>query len=107
MFMSHRVWVLTFLLSLLTGAVYAPTTGRPEPQEITDWVALAAHQDRGGIPPGSRITMQNWQQYQQYMPLGMIALFKGSYFWKMPRDVEIDVGPTVSYPLPKTYAQAN
>jgi uncharacterized protein DUF1329 len=104
--MNHRVWLLTVLLSLLAGAVCAQTPGRPEPQEITDWVALAAHQDQGGIPPGTRITMQNWQQYQQYMPLGMIALFKGSYFWKMPRDVEIDVGPTVSYPVPKTYAQA-
>lgn len=58
------------------------------------------------IPPGTTITMQNWQQYQQYMPDGMVALFEGKYFWKMPADVKMEVGPTVIHPLPKTYMDA-
>ncbi|HZO82654.1 MAG TPA: DUF1329 domain-containing protein [Candidatus Binataceae bacterium] len=58
------------------------------------------------IPPGTTITMQNWQQYQQYMPDGMVALFQGRYFWKMPEDVSIEVGPTLIHPLPKGYRQA-
>src|SRR5580700_3527842 len=32
------------------------------------------------IPPGTSITMQNWQQYQQFMPDGMAAFFQGRYF---------------------------
>jgi hypothetical protein len=44
--------------------------------------------------------MQNWRQYQQYMPDGMVALFEGQYFWKMPDDVLMDVGPTIIHPLP-------
>jgi hypothetical protein len=58
------------------------------------------------IPPGTVITMQNWQQYKQFMTDGMVALFEGKYFWKMPPDVRIAVGPTVINPLPKSYLAA-
>lgn len=58
------------------------------------------------IPPGTALTMQNWRNYRQFMPDGMIALFEGSYFWKMPADVRIEVGPTVIHPLPKNYVEA-
>src|SRR6266478_2041636 len=59
-----------------------------------------------GIPPGTKITMQNWQQYKQFMPDGMILLFEGKYFWKMPADLEMDIGPTVNRPLPTGYVTA-
>jgi hypothetical protein len=42
--------------------------------------------------PGMIITMRNWQQYRDYMSDGVQALFEGKYAWKMPADVEIDVG---------------
>jgi hypothetical protein len=58
------------------------------------------------IPAGTRITVENWQKYKQLMPNGMIALFQGGYYWKMPPDVEMEVGPTVIHPLPKTYLDA-
>lgn len=58
------------------------------------------------LPPGTKITMSNWRKYQGYMPLGMIELFKGKYGWKMPSDVEIDVGPTHSGGLPQTWSAA-
>ena len=56
--------------------------------------------------PGTVITMQNWRQYRQYMSDGVQALFEGKYFWKMPADVKIDVGPTVTEPPPKNYMAA-
>lgn len=40
------------------------------------------------------------------MPLGMIALFQGSYSWRMPDDVKMDIGPTHLVPMPKSYLQA-
>jgi hypothetical protein len=58
------------------------------------------------IAAGTKITMQNWRDYQQYMPLGMVELFKGELFWKMPADIEIDVGPTIIEPLPSGYVEA-
>ena len=50
--------------------------------------------------------MQNWQQFRQFMPDGMVALFEGSYYWKMPADVGMEVGPTVIHSLPQGYIAA-
>ncbi len=69
---------------------------------LCPFVGLAQGADET-IPPGTKITMENWQQYKQFMPDGMIALFSGQYFWKMPADVEIDVQAPVIYPLPKAF----
>jgi len=59
-----------------------------------------------GIPIGTKITMGNWQQYKSFMPDGLITLFEGTSFWKMPPDVEVDIGPTYNYPLPETFREA-
>jgi hypothetical protein len=58
------------------------------------------------IPLGTTITMENWQQYKQFMPEGMVGFFDGRFPWKMPADVKMDVGPTVLHPLPKNYLEA-
>jgi hypothetical protein len=60
----------------------------------------------GSLAPGTIITMANWQHYSVFMPDGMAALFAGKYFWKMPADVRIEIGPTVVNPLPKNYLAA-
>jgi len=59
-----------------------------------------------GIPVGTVITTQNWQQYRQFMSDGLVDLFSGKYYWKMPADVSMPVGPTVVNPLPKNYMAA-
>jgi hypothetical protein len=59
-----------------------------------------------GIAPGTVITMENWRQYRLFMPDGMAALFEGKYFWKMPPDVRMEVGPTIIHPLPRNYVEA-
>jgi hypothetical protein len=58
------------------------------------------------IAPGTMITMANWQKYRDFMPDGVIALFEGKYFWKMPADIKIEIAPTVIHPLPKNYLAA-
>jgi hypothetical protein len=58
------------------------------------------------IPPGTTITIQNWQQYRTFMPDGMVALFTGGSFWKMPADVQMPVGPTIIHPLTTSYMAA-
>lgn len=71
-------------------------------------IAWAGPEDAAGgtIAPGTKITMQNWRQYAAFMPSGMQALFEGKYYWKMPADVELVVGPTLTHPLPPSYLQA-
>jgi hypothetical protein len=65
--------------------------------------ARAILSDQPSSAPGTKITMRNWQRYRQFMSQGMIALFEGSHFWRMPDDVVIAVGPTISIPLPQKY----
>ena len=43
--------------------------------EIDQWIKESAHQS--GIPIGTKITTQNWQQYKAFLPLGMQKLFAG------------------------------
>jgi hypothetical protein len=68
--------------------------------------AWAAADAAGAIAPGTKITMVNWQQYKQFMPDGMIALFSGKHGLKMPSDVEIDVGPPIHIVPPATFRDA-
>ena len=73
--------------------------------ELTQFLNDTANQ--GPRPAaGTRITMANWQQYKQFMPFGMVKLFEGQYQWKMPADVELDVGPTRYGNLPRTWIEA-
>lgn len=58
---------------------------------------------QAGIAPNTTITHQNWQQYQQFMSEGMIELFEGKQFWHLPKELRIEVGPSIPIPLPKRY----
>jgi hypothetical protein len=69
-------------------------------------INLANSSRQDSIPLGTKITMQNWQTYQSFMPDGMVSLFRGQFYWKMPGDVELDVGPTIIHPLPINYNAA-
>jgi hypothetical protein len=44
-------------------------------------------------------------QYKQFFSQGEIGLWEGSWFWKMPDDVQINVGVTEVYPLPEPFVQ--
>lgn len=68
-------------------------------------VAIADSAPAATIPSGTTITNQNWRQYRQFMSDGLIALFEGAYFWHLPQDLRIEVGPATSIPLPKKYLE--
>jgi hypothetical protein len=102
--MKHLVRALVaagLLMALLPSPLRAQQTDR---SEMDDWVKMS--QNQGDIPVGTKITMQNWQQYKQFMPLGMIKLFQGVYGWKMPADVEMNVGPARFDLIPKSWTEA-
>jgi hypothetical protein len=105
---------LLFVLTLLFASIPTLAQAGNSPPKTADNELLSTEQSAGqqdhaaaaAIPPGTAITMANWQQYKQYMPDGMIALFEGNYFWKMPPDVRMEVGPTIVHPLPPNYLAA-
>ncbi len=53
------------------------------------------------VKEGTTVTLQNWQQYQQFMSAGVRAAFSQSYPWKVGSDPRytIVVGPTISVPM--------
>jgi hypothetical protein len=61
--------------------------------EMDQWLKDTANQ--ADVPIGTRITPANWQQNKGVLPLGMQKLFEGKYFWKIPEDAVLEVGPTV------------
>jgi hypothetical protein len=96
--------ILSFVLSaiLLPSIAIAQSTDRSELDEFLKQTA-----NQGAEPPvGTKITVANWQQYKQFLPFGMAKLFAGQYQWKMPQDVEIDIGPARYGNLPKTWIEA-
>jgi len=92
--------------SVAAPASSAPSTAAPASSPTPAAALDGAASGGDSIPPGTSITMQNWQQYKQFMPEGMVGFFDGRFPWKMPTDVQMDVGPTVLHPLPKTYMEA-
>ena len=55
------------------------------------------------VPPGTRITTANWKKYQNFLPVGIQALFGGQYGFKVGDgdDFAMVVGPTIDTPPPK------
>jgi hypothetical protein len=112
---STKLWTRAFFLSeddmaavfgFVTLLIFALCPIQGHAQVSTSAAKAAADGAVQAIPPGSTITMQNWQQYRQFMPDGMAALFEGKYGWKMPPGVSMEVGPTVIHPLPPNYLAA-
>jgi hypothetical protein len=60
-------------------------------------------QSQEGIASDDKITVANWQNYKQFMSAGMIALFEGNHFWRVPEEIEIELGPTIPIRLPAKY----
>ena len=65
-------------------------------RQLADWSSPDT------IPVGTKITLQNWQQYKKFMPVQMQVAFSGQYKIHVGPEPEytIEVGPTVDYPSP-------
>jgi hypothetical protein len=107
---GSRATRLSFWLIGVALAMLACQTARAENFPQFDPKAYAALADAGSpatIAPGTKITPANWQQYKQFMPIGLQLIYSGKYQWKVPDgpDYVVEVGPTVSIPKPKKYAE--
>jgi len=95
-----RILAIAALIALLPSMGWSQT----DFSEMDRWIKDSSKQ--GDVPAGTSITMSNWQQYKQFMPLGMQKLFEGTYGWKMPPDVQMDVGPSHPNVLPQSWLEA-
>src|SRR5690242_6141300 len=57
------------------------------------------------VPAGTRITIQNWQKYKGFMSAGLRAIMSQQYFWKVPAEAALEVGPAIKIGLPRKYRE--
>ena len=48
-----------------------------------NYTAMADAGSGASIPPGTRITLGNWQQYRRFMPMGFVAAYSQRYGFKI------------------------
>jgi len=94
--------VLGALLVMLPALGWAQGVSTDR-SEIDQWIKASANQ--GDIPIGTKITTKNWEQYKAFLPLGMQKLFAGVYYWKIPPDAVLEVGPAVHDFLLKSWIE--
>jgi Protein of unknown function (DUF1329) len=103
----RNLLTFAFLIVLLPKPAKAQShLAASTPSGSAQSMQLSSPKPASDLVPGTIITMQNWHTYREYMPDGMAELFAGKYFWRMPQDVEMDVGPTLIHPLPRNYLAA-
>ena len=93
--------------ALLLSSVFALTASAQFSFDPKLYDALVSVDSAQTIPAGTRITLQNWQQYKQFMPIAMQALFSGQYLWKISDGPEYAmlVGPAISDPMPRQFVK--
>ncbi len=101
-----RWFLLLSLVLLPVVALLAPGAYAQVNYDPAAFASLVDADSPDTIPVGTKITPQNWQKYQRFMPIGMQALYSGKYSWKIGPGPEytMEVGPTTVIPMPKKYA---
>src|ERR1700739_3278738 len=78
---NRTVSLLTGIAAALLICVMARAAAAEmlyDPQHYRDLVDTSSSQT---IPPGTKITLQNWKQYKNFMPVWLQAAYSGDYHW--------------------------
>ena len=91
-----------FVICTMEQAVFAEMMF--DPQHYRDLVDTSSSQT---IPPGTRITLQNWKQYKNFMPIWLQAAYSGDYHWHIGSGPEftVVVAPASNFPLPRKFQE--
>jgi Protein of unknown function (DUF1329) len=75
--------------------------------DVANYKALADADSAETIPPGTKITLQNWQQYKKFMPVWMQVAYQGQYKWQVGKEpgYTVEVGPTHHYPMVRKFVE--
>lgn len=106
--MRMRSLVVVGSLALFCALSLRAVTARAEMLfNEANYKALVDATSSDTIPLGTKITLQNWQQYKTFMPVWLQALYSGDYHWHIGSDpmFTVEVGPTHDFPLPQKYQE--
>ena len=98
---------MAVLLWLGFSAVQARAQAPDDRWSIDYYKQLADANSPATIPPGTKITLQNWKQYRQFMPYWLQAAYAGNFHFKVGPGPEytIDVEAAQNYPLPRQWRE--
>src|SRR5262245_37275858 len=90
--------------TVVTAAIFVCLGGLANAQlsyDVANYKALADADSTDTIPVGTKITLQNWQQYKKFMQVWTQAAYSGKYKWHVGSEPEytIEVGPTHHFPM--------
>ena len=106
--MRTRSLMVLGSLAIFCALSMAAVTARAEMVfDEANYKALVDDTSSDTIPIGTKITLQNWQQYKKFMPMWLQALYSGDYHWHIGSDplFTVEVGPTHDFPLPTKYQE--
>jgi Protein of unknown function (DUF1329) len=100
-------------LFLLVGLILALNTRAESQSAAPDTFTVGPYSDlvsvgsERSIPQGTQITLQNWRDYKNFMPVSLQALYSGKYPWRVGpgADYTVTVGPTIHQALPRRYVE--
>jgi len=97
-------WTLCLSLLLLTAAPESRAQVKFSPENYTQ---MADASSSATIPAGTKITVQNWQQYKQFLPMWIQGLYSQHYHFRMgdSPDYTLVVGQFTDFPLRLKFRQ--
>lgn len=102
-----NIFIAGIICALIGAAAWSPARAQIKFDEGA-YHALADVNSTQTIPVGTQITLGNWQNYKQFMPMSMVAVYSGRYNWKIGPGPEytVVVGPTIPFKWPTPLAVA-
>ena len=93
------------LAALLLSSVFSLTASAQYNFDPKLYDPLTSYDAAQTVPVGTRITLQNWQQYKQFMPIGLQAAFGAGYTFHVTSDpmYAMVVGPTTHVTAPRQW----
>lgn len=105
--MTRQISGALVLAVFLCFAAQAARGQTSPPFDPSNYAALASADAEVTIPVGTKITLQNWQQYRQFLvPELQWVLEKKAPWPPVPSDWEVDIGPDAQVRTPTAYKEA-
>ena len=101
--MKRVVGLVVLNVLLMSGLLASQARAETQKFNRKDFEELVDVSSTETIPAGTKITLQNWQQYRRFMPVFLQYLFSGKNRFHVGQGPEYTaaVVPTEDYPMPK------
>src|SRR5260370_19615247 len=105
------IWVVSSTVAMVWLCLWGTQSARaqmPEDHWSPEFYKqLADASNPATIPPETKITLQNWKQYRQFMPYWLQAAYAGNFHFKVGPGPEytLDVEAAQNYPVPRKWRE--